>query len=246
MMINRVFLLCILLFLPAQLQAKNPIKGIIGQDDRKILELSPQSPYNAVGRINIAGFKNKSLCTGTLIAPNKVITAAHCLFNPRSKKPYPLNIIHFVAGKNGNDFKAHAKALRIDFLPSYNGQSPARLSDFTKDIALVTLEKSLPVKPLPLFRGKPHKFYSHVMYTRDRPHRPSIHKKCEILQNNILLWLTKCDTNFGGSGGPVFLIGKDGPALAAIIVGILPARASIAIPTIKWQNLLKEKDRPTY
>ena len=60
--------------------------GVIGNDDRKPMD-SWQEPWNAVGKIFTPGVSSVGECTGTLIDPEIVVTAAHCLHNPRTAKP---------------------------------------------------------------------------------------------------------------------------------------------------------------
>jgi V8-like Glu-specific endopeptidase len=61
--------------------------GIIGDDNRvRLDERGP--PWDAVGQVNVAGFRTGFECTGTLIAPTLVVTAAHCVINPLAQKPY--------------------------------------------------------------------------------------------------------------------------------------------------------------
>jgi protease YdgD len=92
--------------------------GIIGNDDRvRLDERGP--PWDAVGQVNVAGYRTGFDCTGTLIAPTLVVTAAHCVINPIAQKPYALKDIHFLAAVRGPENKGHATAQCLHFLPSY-------------------------------------------------------------------------------------------------------------------------------
>ena len=51
-----------------------------------IEQLSP--PWGAIGQINVTGYRRTIMCTGSLIAPNVVISAAHCVMDPWSRKPF--------------------------------------------------------------------------------------------------------------------------------------------------------------
>ena len=39
-------------------------------------------PRRAVGKLQAASTNLRALCTGTLIDPSRVLTAAHCVYNP--------------------------------------------------------------------------------------------------------------------------------------------------------------------
>src|SRR5215469_15716841 len=77
--------------------AADPMRVTSSDGQRKVIEqVSP--PWGSVGQINIAGYRRRVECTGSLIAPNVVVTAAHCVIDPFDRKPFPVDEIHFLAG----------------------------------------------------------------------------------------------------------------------------------------------------
>jgi len=86
-------------------------QGIIGEDNRVIV-VDKGAPWDAIGQVNIGGFRMLELCTGTLVAPNLVITAAHCVMNPWEKTPFLLRNIHFLAGVRGSSEVQSTKGMR--------------------------------------------------------------------------------------------------------------------------------------
>ena len=103
-------------------------------------------------------------CTGTLVAPNIVVTAAHCVMDPWQKTPYPLHEIHFLAAVRGSDNKGHAMALCLHFPTNYQFVAPEKilpsmlaqkvpLFAFDKDAVAMVLTKDLAVDPAPLAEG---------------------------------------------------------------------------------------------
>ena len=66
--------------------ARDPQSGIIGDDDRRAIE-ELSGPWSAIGQVNTTGYRRTSRCTGSLVATNLVITAAHCVMDPSSGKP---------------------------------------------------------------------------------------------------------------------------------------------------------------
>jgi V8-like Glu-specific endopeptidase len=194
------------------------LPGIVGPADRIILD--DDGSFRAVGRLNIAG---QGFCTATLIAPDLVATAAHCLFFSRTGRLVPADRVHFLAGYRKGGFAAHRRAVEVkphpDFTPSIQNQPGAA----AVDLAVVRLETPIPaeeITPIPLLRTlRQGARLTTVSYARDRAELPSIERDCAAIGNRDGVVLATCDVNFGGSGGPMFVISADGPHLAAVVSG---------------------------
>jgi hypothetical protein len=138
-------------------EARDLLPGVIGTDDRRIVDVA-QAPWAAVGQVNIARYRRMSQCTGTLIAPNRVMTAAHCVTDASTGKLVPLHAIHFLTGVFGARWTEHAQPKCV-ILPETRRQravSPPKrppkgqpLAWFVDDFALLILDRPLKAQPLP-------------------------------------------------------------------------------------------------
>lgn len=224
----------------------DPFPGIRGEDQREMID-SWDAPWSSIGRINVAGFRSTSMCTGTLVAPDVVLTAAHCVFNRITTKPFPANKIHFVAGVRRDKHLAHAVARCVAMPEGYRFARKPMLAETLQDIAFIYLTKPLDVPVVQTvdlsetggLEGSGPDFTS-VGYYRDRPYLPSAHSGCEIVAEQEGVWLTNCNTNYGGSGGPALIEVEGKARVAAVVIGATEDKYSIAVPISSWPSLERE------
>ena len=224
---------------PANAVDANAGKPLRGHDDRVVLD-STKPPYPAIGRLNLGS--GRQFCTGTLIAADKVLTAAHCLVDARTKQPFRPDEVHFVAGQRRDVFVDHARAkCLVPINRSDKGNGPD-YSKYKDDVAIVILAKPLTAAPAKLAvstSARPGSLF-HPAYSKSRPYLLSQHSNCKVLHKSRGVWLTGCDTEYGSSGGPLFEQKDDGPRLVAVMSGITRTRGevfSLAVPAAIWADL---------
>ena len=235
--------------------AQDLLPGIVGQDDRVIV-WDEGRPWDAIGHVNIGGYRSRRQCTGTLVRPDLVLTAAHCVMDYAKKKPFPTHHIHFLPGVRRDTRKAHATARCLKFLQDHGSIDPKRLvpsplqekmpmSGAASDVVAIILNKKLTVEPAPLDVGvvpRPGLNLVHAAYAADRRFLLSAHHNCRLLRADLVgpLWFIDCDTHQSSSGGPVFTVSQGRHELAAILIGGLPGRkANIAVPISEWISLTR-------
>jgi V8-like Glu-specific endopeptidase len=62
----------------------------IGAHDPRIRVDPNAVPWRAIGKLQAASLNLRETCTATLVGPSTVVTAAHCVFNRRTQRNFPL------------------------------------------------------------------------------------------------------------------------------------------------------------
>lgn len=218
--------------------ARDSRPGLIGTDDRKPID-SVAAPWNAIGKVQAAGYDWVETCTGTLIAPNAVVTAAHCLFDPRRGESIPPGKLHFLAGLRRDRWLAHGtvKCIRS---PVQLEKRQAGSKSPGDDVAILILNQAISISPVALAqdaRLKRDRIVSHAGYGRDRPYLLSLHAGCRVEFADGEILATDCDTQFGQSGGPVLVDEGGVMKLAGVMSGSIGGLANLAVAVERWRKL---------
>lgn len=192
---------------------------------KALMTTSDNRGWEAVGRINIA---SQTYCTGALIAPNLVLTAAHCLFDRSTGRRFAVDEIEFLAGWRNGSANAHATMRRIIPHPKFEFNGNDRNVRVAYDVALLELNHPILKSSVTPFETdvRPRKGaeVGIVSYARNRSENPSLQEVCHVLARRSGTLVLSCDVDFGASGAPVFSIAEDGKAR---IVSVVSAKADI-------------------
>ncbi|MEL7463841.1 MAG: trypsin-like serine protease [Pseudomonadota bacterium] len=169
---------------------------------RVMLGAHEQHDWRGVGRLNFGdGF-----CTGALVLPDVVVTAAHCLIVKRTGAKRLPERTHFVAGYRLRRHQGHRIASGFSIHPEYLIADPGALAATASDLALVKLREPLDkIEPFPLTHGLGAGDEVTILsYGRDRPEIPSIQSPCGVIARVQAIAVLDCDITYGVSGSPVF------------------------------------------
>src|SRR5258707_1127119 len=89
----------------------------VGPVDPRAAVDAARPPWRALGRLQT---EQGSRCTGFLIGPNTVLTAAHCLFDRRTRHYARPSSVHFLAGYAFGAYAGHALARSFAIGPGYD------------------------------------------------------------------------------------------------------------------------------
>lgn len=162
--------------------------------------------WSAVGRIDTG----KGYCTGTLIARDLVLTAAHCVFDDAGQE-IPAARMRFRAGYHRGTEIALRGVRRWVISPGYTARPGRRMDSgmIASDVALLQLDRDIHMTEAAPFavhdRPVEGTEVSVLSYGEGRSEVLSRERRCAVTNRysgGVLAF--DCDVTFGSSGAPVF------------------------------------------
>lgn len=234
-------LACTVLAGASEAHAERPLLPGVGAGDRRVPVDAAAAPWRSVVRVqtNLAG-----RCTGALVGRRTVVTAGHCLFNPRTRRFLQASSLHVLFGYDRGEFTRHVTVARVATDPAYDPASatPAVAADW----AVLTLSEPAPesVPPLALSAEPPAAGTPAMLggYSQDRAQILMADRDCHLVGGSAGLLVHDCDATRGTSGGPLLVRAANGEGWAVAGVGVAagsgPAVRNFAVPTGRFAALL--------
>lgn len=190
-------------------------------------------------------FSGREFCTGALVAPDLVLTAAHCLYDKTTGERVADGEIQFLDGWRNGRAEAYRGARASVTYPGYEFGAPDQTSRVSRDFALVALDQPILLPQVTPFAMAPapgkDSEVSVVSYAQDRAEAPSLQQVCHVIDRQQDMLVLTCDVDFGSSGAPIFTMGPEGAAIVSVIsakaeangqkVALAPAMAD-PLPTL--------------
>lgn len=192
----------------------------VAQDSRlERLDVGDEArEWEAVGRLELGG---RGFCTGALVAPDLVLTAAHCLFDRNTGERLDHGRIEFMAGWRNGRAVAYRTIRRAVIHPDYDFDADVTADRVRNDLALLELHhpiKNTRVTPFQTDdRPRKGQQIGVVSYAKGRSEAPSLQSVCKVMARQQGVLVMSCDVDFGSSGAPIFSFEGGQPRIVSVV-----------------------------
>jgi protease YdgD len=180
-------------------------------------------PWSSIGKVNFARFDERQSCTGSVIGPKELLTAAHCLYNARTPahQLFSAGAIHFLLGFSSGEYRMHRVGALYAVSPKFEYGNKKTAGD---DWAVIYVDEPFPsdIKPLRLAttRTLPGTLVETAGYSTYQSKVMTTDKHCRVtaVSADGKLVFNDCVFRRGNSGGPLLGKNRDNDGL---ILGVI-------------------------
>jgi protease YdgD len=200
------------------------LAGAAQASDRRVAVDPNAPPWNAIAKVQT---NTGTRCTGVLVAPAVVLTAAHCLYNRRTGALLQPLSLHVLFGYERAGYRWHGAVTRVTTGAGFDG---GRAQPQAADWARLDLAENPPAAPLPLFDGPVAAGLPVALagYNQDRAQLLMADLACHAVRVAPRFVTHDCAATHGTSGAPLLTQTVDGWAVVGLNIAA-GANANLAL-----------------